>query len=316
MESFLHDLTPVVSVSPPPSGVVHPGDNVTLQCTNVTRAPGHVGWFKQVNDSEPLGIASMYSSESPVQLHNGFQPSHMEMFVSHRIIFLKITELDVADSGLYFCGMFDKYIIFTNATLLKFQVGITVGIFISPNHPKGHNHSEKYLTEHCEEDLTPVVSVSPPPSVVIHPGDNVTLQCTNVTGAPGHVGWFKQVNDSEPLCIASMYSSELPVQHYHGFQPSHMEMFVSHRIIFLKITELDVADSGLYFCGMFDKYVIFTNATVLKVHGHKDSEKDLTEHCEEVADPQMRILVLLSIIRTGVLLCCLTSFIIIYTTRK
>ncbi|CAB1351604.1 unnamed protein product [Coregonus sp. 'balchen'] len=164
--------------------------------------------------------------------------------------------------------------------------------------------------------LTPVVSVSPPPSVVVHPGDNVTLQCINVTGSPGHVGWFKQVNYSEPLGIASMYSSESTVQHHNGFQSSHMEMFVSHRTIFLKITELDVADSGLYFCGTFDKYIIFTNVTVLKVQGHKDSEKDLKEHCEEVADPQMRILVLLSIIRTGVLLCCLTSFIIIYTTRK
>ncbi|CAB1351598.1 unnamed protein product [Coregonus sp. 'balchen'] len=112
-------------------------------------------------------------------------------------------------------------------------------------------------------------------SGVVHPGDNVTLQCTNVTGAPGHVGWFKQVNYSEPLGIASMYSSESTVRHHNGFQPSHMEMFGSHRIIFLKITELDVADSGLYFCGMFDKYVIFTNATVLKVHGCSSSaEKD------------------------------------------
>ncbi|CAB1345262.1 unnamed protein product [Coregonus sp. 'balchen'] len=34
------------------------------------------------------------------------------------------------------------------------------------------------------------------------------------------------------------------------------------------------------------------------------------------SDSQMRILVLLSIIRTGVLLCCLTILIIIYTTRK
>uniref|UniRef100_A0A674E203 Ig-like domain-containing protein n=1 Tax=Salmo trutta TaxID=8032 RepID=A0A674E203_SALTR len=164
--------------------------------------------------------------------------------------------------------------------------------------------------------LTPVVSVSPPPSVVAHPGDNVNLQCTNVTGAPGHVGWFKQVNGSEPLCIASMYSSDSTVHHHNGFQPSRMEMLINHRIIFLKITEVDVADSGLYCCGMFDKFIIFTNATVLKVQGHKDSEKDQTEHCEEVADPQMRIMFLLSVIRTGVLLCCLTIFIILYTTRK
>uniref|UniRef100_A0A4W5LBK1 Ig-like domain-containing protein n=1 Tax=Hucho hucho TaxID=62062 RepID=A0A4W5LBK1_9TELE len=92
-------------------------------------------------------------------------------------------------------------------------------------------------------------------------------KCTDVTGAPGHVGWFKQVNDSEPLCIASMYSSEPTVQHHNGFQPSHMEMLISHGIIFLKITEVDVADSGFFFCGMFDKYIIFTNMTFLMVQG-------------------------------------------------
>jgi hypothetical protein len=47
-----------------------------------------------------------------------------------------------------------------------------------------------------------------------------------------------------------------------------MEMFISHRIIFLKITEVDEADSGVYCCGMFDKYIFFTNATVLKVQGN------------------------------------------------
>uniref|UniRef100_A0A8C7Q7V0 Ig-like domain-containing protein n=1 Tax=Oncorhynchus mykiss TaxID=8022 RepID=A0A8C7Q7V0_ONCMY len=116
--------------------------------------------------------------------------------------------------------------------------------------------------------LTPVVSAFPPPSVVAQPGDNVTFHCTDVTGAPGHVGWFKQDNGSEPICIASMYSSEPTVQRHNGFQPSHMEMFISHRKIFLKITEVDVADSGVYFCGMFDKYIIFTNVTVLKVQGN------------------------------------------------
>ncbi|XP_014062312.1 uncharacterized protein isoform X1 [Salmo salar] len=129
--------------------------------------------------------------------------------------------------------------------------------------------------------LTPVVSASPPPSVVVQPGKNVTLQCTNVTGAPGHVGWFKQVNGSEPLCIASMYSSDPAVQHHNGFPPSHMEMLVRNITIFLKIAEVDEADSGHYFCGMLDKYIIFTNATVLKVQGHKNSEKDLTENCEK-----------------------------------
>nr|XP_029523184.1 uncharacterized protein LOC115133854 [Oncorhynchus nerka] len=119
--------------------------------------------------------------------------------------------------------------------------------------------------------LTPVISVSLPPSVVVHPGDNVTLQCTDVLKVPGHVAWFKQVNVSEPLCIASMYSSHPYAQHHNGFQPSHVEMLFGNRIFFLKITEVDVADSGLYFCGMYNHYFIFTNMTVLMVQGeHSD----------------------------------------------
>ncbi|XP_052315680.1 uncharacterized protein LOC118392724 isoform X2 [Oncorhynchus keta] len=129
--------------------------------------------------------------------------------------------------------------------------------------------------------LTPVILVSPPPSVVVHPGDNVTLQCTDVLKGPGHVSWFKQVNVSEPLCIASMYSSQAYVKHHNGFQPSHMEMFISNRIIVLKITEVDVADSGLYCCGMYDQYFIFTNMTFLMVKGYKDSDKE-PEQCSEV----------------------------------
>uniref|UniRef100_A0A8C7D176 Ig-like domain-containing protein n=1 Tax=Oncorhynchus kisutch TaxID=8019 RepID=A0A8C7D176_ONCKI len=116
--------------------------------------------------------------------------------------------------------------------------------------------------------LTPVMLVSPPLSVVVHPGDNVTLQCTDVLKGPGHVAWFKQVNVSEPLCIASMYSSQPYVKHHNGFQPSHVEMFISNRIIFLKITEVNVADSGVYCCGMYNQYLIFTNMTFLMVQGN------------------------------------------------
>uniref|UniRef100_A0A4W5JNT8 Ig-like domain-containing protein n=2 Tax=Hucho hucho TaxID=62062 RepID=A0A4W5JNT8_9TELE len=129
--------------------------------------------------------------------------------------------------------------------------------------------------------LTHVVSVSPPPLMEVHSGENVTLQCINVLKTPGQVSWFKQVNSSEPLCITSMWSSLQTVHHYNGFQVKRMKMLIINRNIFLKITEVDVADSGLYFCGLSDDYFIFTNATVLKVQGHKDYYKDPTENNEK-----------------------------------
>uniref|UniRef100_A0A4W5JN38 Ig-like domain-containing protein n=1 Tax=Hucho hucho TaxID=62062 RepID=A0A4W5JN38_9TELE len=154
----------------------------------------------------------------------------------------------------------------------------------------------------------------------VHSGENVTLQCINVLRKHGQVGWFKQVNSTEPLCITSMWSSLPAVHHQNGFQVKHMKMFMTNGTIFLKITEVDVTDSGLYFCGMSENYFIFTNATVLKVQKIKYNsilyQPSLRICIISVADPQMRILVLLSITRTGVLLCCLTIFIIIYLIRK
>uniref|UniRef100_A0A8K9X2L3 Ig-like domain-containing protein n=1 Tax=Oncorhynchus mykiss TaxID=8022 RepID=A0A8K9X2L3_ONCMY len=114
-------------------------------------------------------------------------------------------------------------------------------------------------------NLTRVVCVSPPPLRVVHSGENVTLQCINVLKTHGQVGWFKQVNGSEPLCITYMWSSVPTVHHQNGFQGNHMKMVMTNITIFLTITEVEVADSGLYFCGMLDKYLIFANATVLKV---------------------------------------------------
>uniref|UniRef100_A0A4W5JMX7 Ig-like domain-containing protein n=1 Tax=Hucho hucho TaxID=62062 RepID=A0A4W5JMX7_9TELE len=133
--------------------------------------------------------------------------------------------------------------------------------------------------------LTHVMSVSPPPLMEVHSGENVTLQCINVLKTPGKVSWFKQVNSSEPLCITSMWSSMPNVHHYNGFQVKRMKMFTTNGTIFLKITEVDVADSGLYFCGMSDSYFIFTNATVLKVQGNIFNKLSMTQPVAESVQP-------------------------------
>ncbi|KAL0970248.1 hypothetical protein UPYG_G00239330 [Umbra pygmaea] len=132
--------------------------------------------------------------------------------------------------------------------------------------------------------LTTVMLVSLPASVVIHPGYNITLQCTNILKAPGHVAWFKQVNESEPLCIMSMYSTKPFTRHHNSAHPSHMEMFIRDGTIFLKITEVDIADSGRYFCGLYESYFIFTNVTYLKVIDNGEEPVELQEGKDDDKD--------------------------------
>uniref|UniRef100_A0A674E371 Ig-like domain-containing protein n=1 Tax=Salmo trutta TaxID=8032 RepID=A0A674E371_SALTR len=164
--------------------------------------------------------------------------------------------------------------------------------------------------------LTPVILVSPPPSMVVHRGDNVTLQCTNVLKDPGHVAWFKQVNVSEPLCIASMYISQPYVKHHNGFQPSHMEMFINNKIIFLKITEVDVADSGLYCCGMYNQYFIFTNMTFLMVPGNLFNYfSAVTTECYD-DDGTMYLLPLVVILAVVTAVLLIVIIILVLKTRR
>ncbi|KAJ7983677.1 hypothetical protein DPEC_G00374160, partial [Dallia pectoralis] len=121
--------------------------------------------------------------------------------------------------------------------------------------------------------LLSVELVSPSVSVIIHPGHNVTLQCRNILESPGMIYWLKQVNESETLCIASMYSTEPDTNYYNGFQPSRMEMLNMSETIYLKITKVDISDSGRYFCGFYNKYPRFSNVTDLNVKGHGDVNK-------------------------------------------
>ncbi|CAB1351627.1 unnamed protein product, partial [Coregonus sp. 'balchen'] len=43
------------------------------------------------------------------------------------------------------------------------------------------------------------VLVSQSQTMVVRIGDTITLQCSNVTTAVGHIAWFKRVNGSEPV---------------------------------------------------------------------------------------------------------------------
>ena len=122
--NFLLCVSDLVSalVSQSQTMEVRTGDNITLQCSNLTMAAGHTAWFKQVNGSEPVCISSMYSVASTPDLHNGFQRSHFGMFSNNTTNFLKITNVEIGDCGLYFCGLYPhSQMCFVNATYLKIK---------------------------------------------------------------------------------------------------------------------------------------------------------------------------------------------------
>ena len=104
------------------------------------------------------------------------------------------------------------------------------------------------------------VSVSETQTVKVQPGEEVTLLCTNRSRTTTQTDWFRVVNRSKVSCISSMYRSDGNAQFFNEFQNAKFKMSSNISTVFLKITQVDLSDSGLYLCGIY-----VDGHTVLKV---------------------------------------------------
>ncbi|XP_078147996.1 uncharacterized protein LOC144543568 [Centroberyx gerrardi] len=128
----------------------------------------------------------------------------------------------------------------------------------------------------CNVSWIPV-SVSESQTVEVQPGEEVTLMCTKISNYSIYSVWFRLVTRSKPCCISSLYGSDETASYCDGFQNGKFEMRSSVSTVFLKIKQVDLSDSGLYFCGFFIKGdTVIVNATYLKVqdNGEFDDEGD------------------------------------------
>ncbi|XP_078147867.1 uncharacterized protein LOC139911577 [Centroberyx gerrardi] len=115
------------------------------------------------------------------------------------------------------------------------------------------------------------VSVSESQTVEVQPGEEVTLLCINVSSYSTYSVWFRVVNRSEPCCISSMYDSDVNAWFCDGFRNGKFEMRSNVSTLFLKIKQVDLSDSGLYFCGLcIAGSTVIVNATYLTVQEELD----------------------------------------------
>uniref|UniRef100_A0A3Q3E5A3 Immunoglobulin subtype domain-containing protein n=1 Tax=Labrus bergylta TaxID=56723 RepID=A0A3Q3E5A3_9LABR len=87
-------------------------------------------------------------------------------------------------------------------------------------------------------------------TVEVQSGDEVTLQ----------------LNRSEPRCISHMFRSFEPATFCSGFKDGKFNMTSNISTVFLNIKQVDLSDSGLYFCGYYlSRYPLIVDATFLEV---------------------------------------------------
>uniref|UniRef100_A0A3Q4H2Z1 Uncharacterized LOC102792900 n=1 Tax=Neolamprologus brichardi TaxID=32507 RepID=A0A3Q4H2Z1_NEOBR len=103
---------------------VQPGEDVTLQCSNISTSQTHTEWFRVINTTKTSCISSMFGSHGQASFCDGFQNGKFNMSSNVTSVFLKMTEVGLSDVGLYFCGFYvDVHIIISNAVELRFEAG-------------------------------------------------------------------------------------------------------------------------------------------------------------------------------------------------
>ncbi|XP_030287391.1 uncharacterized protein LOC115590249 [Sparus aurata] len=119
------------------------------------------------------------------------------------------------------------------------------------------------------------VSGSESHTLEVRTGDEVTLLCSNLATSPTQTDWFRVVNRTKPHCISSMYGSDGKVLFCDGFQNGKFEMSSNVSTVFLKIKQVDLSDTGLYFCGFYIKtHTVISTATYLNVQGDSWDDED------------------------------------------
>ncbi|KAF4111478.1 uncharacterized protein LOC131544932 [Onychostoma macrolepis] len=105
-------------------------------------------------------------------------------------------------------------------------------------------------------------------NITAHPGDSVTIWCQHTTNTGNNIHWFKQTNSAVPLSIVYMmlpYELEVKATYLNGFQPDRLVMSLNSKSTSLKILNVDISDSGLYFCGWQNWVMAFGDGTHLDI---------------------------------------------------
>ncbi|XP_045072069.1 uncharacterized protein LOC121563357 [Coregonus clupeaformis] len=187
------------------------------------------------------------------------------MLMTNGIIVLKITEVDVADSGLYFCGMLDNYFIFTNATVLKVQdpscealttLKMITLCLIFP-----------LLVEMAGTESSPISQENGLISANV--GDAVVLVCFNKVDTGVMFSWYKQTFRNVPQLISTIYKYNSNATFYHEFKDNpRFSVEGGQGKNHLMIEDVELSDSGTYYCGSsYGNNLQFGQGVILIIKG-------------------------------------------------
>uniref|UniRef100_A0A671XX79 Uncharacterized LOC115588968 n=1 Tax=Sparus aurata TaxID=8175 RepID=A0A671XX79_SPAAU len=110
-------------------------------------------------------------------------------------------------------------------------------------------------------------SVSQYQTVEAQPGEEVTLQCNNISKYDSMTFWSRLVNRTKINCVVVMFSYRSRFKVCDGYEKGKFEMKSNISTVFLNIKKVDSSDSGLYYCGFVIDGIPSLTPIHLKVNG-------------------------------------------------
>ncbi|XP_049924010.1 uncharacterized protein LOC126404677 [Epinephelus moara] len=144
------------------------------------------------------------------------------------------------------------------------------------------------------------ISVSVSETVDVQSGEDVTLQCSNMVKRESVTLWFRLVNKTKASCISVMFRADEDAEYCEGFQNGKFKMRSDSSTTSLRIKQMDLSDSGLYFCGFYTEGRLFFSVIYLNVKGsgepHDDEEYNCKKESEGIAKLSSVILGALTVV--------------------
>uniref|UniRef100_A0A087Y0V8 Ig-like domain-containing protein n=1 Tax=Poecilia formosa TaxID=48698 RepID=A0A087Y0V8_POEFO len=227
------------------------GDNLTLQCFYENVVDARFYWYRQNLGQKPRLVSTYYKYDKNATFHDEFRDSpRFELETTKGKNHLKIRDLRISDSALYFCASSYLY-------RLDFAEGTMVYV---------EQTGSKLKTSVYQSALE-----------TIQPGGSVTLNCTVQTGTCGRehsVYWFKNSEVSEPGLIHS--------QGGENKRCNNKTSAGTHSCVYkLPISKLDASHAGTYYCAVAScGHILFGKGTKLDL-------KAPTPYTEKQVDPAL-----------------------------
>ncbi|XP_036969286.1 uncharacterized protein LOC119027874 [Acanthopagrus latus] len=221
---------------------VSEGEPVSLECSYGDGSAVTLYWYKQSPGQKPQPLSKAYKRGKNATLFGEFMnDQRLKLEISRGKNHLKISYLDISDTGTYYCIGGSSYV-------YNFIEGIVIHVK-SP----GLNIS---------------ASVHQSASGNIQPGGSVTLNCTVHTGTcdgEHSVYWFKQSPDSHPGLIYT-----------HGGRNDQCERennTQTHTCVYnLSMKILNLSHAGTYYCAVAScGHMLFGNGTKLDFEDNEES---------------------------------------------